>query len=140
MSSCCETWDNECFKKQSSGREVKLERYLTSTTQTCGLMSAISFNTRYLGMQSNNNNFTLAQKCLYDRASRTIFLLLRKCRKFMLPVDVQIDLFDKMIRVSTNEYFESMFVHNQHPTVRENLKYICHSYCQSSPNSSSSLK
>ena len=39
----------------------------------------------------------MAQKNLYDRASRAMFTLLRTCRQLSLPVDIQIDLFDKMI-------------------------------------------
>ena len=52
----------------------------------------------YLGLKINyNNKFSVAQKNLYDRASRAMFVLLRTCRQLSLPVDIQVDLFDKMI-------------------------------------------
>ena len=34
---------------------------------------------------------------LYDKASRALFGLLKKCRKLMLPLDIQIELFDRLI-------------------------------------------
>jgi hypothetical protein len=58
----------------------------------------VVFDVMYLGIQINyNNKFSVAQKNLYDRASRAMFALLRTCRQLSLPVDIQIDLFDKMI-------------------------------------------
>jgi hypothetical protein len=52
----------------------------------------------YLGVLLNyNNRFLVAQKHLYDKASRAKFALLKKCKKLMLPIDIQIELFDKMI-------------------------------------------
>ena len=44
-----------------------------------------------------NNKFNVAQKSLYDKASRAMFGLLKKCRKLMLPLDFQIALFDGLI-------------------------------------------
>ena len=53
---------------------------------------------QYLGIKLNyNNKFTVAQKNFYDRASKVMFSLLRKSRKLLLPIDLQLDLFDKMI-------------------------------------------
>ena len=58
----------------------------------------VVFDFQYLGLKFNfNNKFNVAQKCLYDKASRAMFMLLRQCKKLMLPFDVQIDLFDKLI-------------------------------------------
>ena len=52
----------------------------------------------YLGMRLNyNNRMKVAQKDMYDRASRAMFSLLKKCKKKNLPVDVTIDMFNKMI-------------------------------------------
>ena len=39
----------------------------------------------------------LAQKDLYDRASRAMFTLLRQCNRLNLPLDVSLDLFDSLI-------------------------------------------
>ena len=52
----------------------------------------------YLGIKLNyNNKFNVAQKDLYDRASRAMFALIKKSKILNLPVDVMIDLFDKTI-------------------------------------------
>ena len=39
----------------------------------------------------------VAQKDVYERASRAMFLLTKKCVTLHLPVDVMIDLFDKTV-------------------------------------------
>ena len=39
----------------------------------------------------------VAQKDLYDRASRAMFGLLKKCNMLDLPIDITIDLFDSTI-------------------------------------------
>ena len=52
----------------------------------------------YLGLRLNyNNRMFVAQRDLYDRASRAMFALLKKAKSLMLPVDLVIDLFDKTI-------------------------------------------
>ena len=52
----------------------------------------------YLGIRLNYNNIMkVAQKDIYDRASRAMFSLLKKGKQKNLPVDVMIDMFDKMI-------------------------------------------
>jgi len=52
----------------------------------------------YLGIRLNyNNRMKVAQKDIYDRASRAMFSLLKKGKQKNLPVDVMIDMFDKMI-------------------------------------------
>ena len=58
----------------------------------------VVFGFQYLGIHFNyNNKFNVAQKYLYDKASRAMFSLLKKCKKLMLPLDVRLDLFEKMI-------------------------------------------
>ena len=39
----------------------------------------------------------MAQKDLYARATRAMFMLLKKSYRLMLPLDVIIDLFDKTV-------------------------------------------
>jgi hypothetical protein len=52
----------------------------------------------YLGLKMNyNNKWHVAQRDLYNRASRAMFLLMKKCKDYMLPVDLVIDLFDKTV-------------------------------------------
>ena len=58
----------------------------------------VVFDFKYLGLIFNyNNKFSVAQKDLYDRASRAMFALLKRCRKLCLPLDIQLDLFDKIV-------------------------------------------
>ena len=53
---------------------------------------------RYLGIDfSSNGTFTKAKKAAYDKASRAMFSLLQTARRQNLPIDVVMDLFDKMV-------------------------------------------
>ena len=52
----------------------------------------------YLGLKLNyNNKLTVAQKDLYDRATRAMFALLKKSQIHNLPLDLVLDLFDSMV-------------------------------------------
>jgi hypothetical protein len=52
----------------------------------------------YLGIIFNyNGKPQKAVKRLFDQASKAMFGLLRKARKLSLPIDVQIELFDKLV-------------------------------------------
>ena len=58
----------------------------------------VVYDMPYLGVTFNyNNRYTIAQKALYDKANRAMFALLRRSRQLALPIDLQIELFDKMI-------------------------------------------
>ena len=58
----------------------------------------VVFEFQCLGVCFNyNNKCNIAQKSLYDKASRAMFGLLKKCRKLMLPLDIQTELFDRVI-------------------------------------------
>ena len=63
-----------------------------------GEMIDVVDNFSYLGLKFNHNNkMKIAQKDIYDRASRAMFALLKKCNTLNLPVDIILDLFDKTI-------------------------------------------
>ena len=52
----------------------------------------------YLGLKLNyNNKLVVAQRDLCERASRAMFMLLKKAKRLKLPVDLTIDLFDKTV-------------------------------------------
>ena len=52
----------------------------------------------YLGITLNyNNRFNVAQKDLFQRASRAMFALIKKSKNLHLPFDVILDLFDKTV-------------------------------------------
>jgi len=44
-----------------------------------------------------NGSFTKAKKCLHDQATRAMYALINKCKKLMLPIDIQLQLFDSMV-------------------------------------------
>ena len=63
-----------------------------------GRQVEVVYEYNYLGICMNyNNKFSVAQKQLYNKAARAMFSLITKCKKHMLPLDIRIELFDKMI-------------------------------------------
>ena len=53
---------------------------------------------KYLGIFfSENGNFSHCKELQKQQAERAMFCLLNKCKKLDLPIDVQIDLFDKIV-------------------------------------------
>ena len=53
----------------------------------------------YLGVLFNyNNKFNKAQKRLCTAGNRAMFSLLKKCRKLNLPIDIQLELFEKCVQ------------------------------------------
>jgi hypothetical protein len=58
----------------------------------------VIFQYKYLGTVFNyDNRFTQARKAQVTLANKAMFALLRKCRKLHLPIDIQLDLFEKCI-------------------------------------------
>lgn len=54
---------------------------------------------KYLGIFFNyNGSFKFAIEDFHNRASRTMFSLLCKCRKFDLPIDSRLELFDRLVK------------------------------------------
>ena len=54
---------------------------------------------KYLGIYfAKNGSFTLAKKSIAEQANKALFSLLRKARNLDLPYDIQLDLFNKMIK------------------------------------------
>ena len=55
-------------------------------------------NFKYLGIILKfNGNFDICRKTLKDQATRAMFSILSKGRRLSLPIDVQLDLFDKTV-------------------------------------------
>ena len=53
---------------------------------------------KYLGVKFNyNNKFKKAQQLQFLLANRAMFSLLRKCRQLNLPLDIQLELFEKCV-------------------------------------------
>ena len=53
---------------------------------------------KYLGVEfSANGTFTKTKKAAFDKASRAMFSLLQTARRQHLPIDVVMDLFEKMV-------------------------------------------
>ena len=59
----------------------------------------VVFSYTYLGVLFNyNNKFNEAQKNLCLSGNRAMFSLLKRCRKLHLPIDIQLDLFEKCVQ------------------------------------------
>ena len=59
----------------------------------------VVYDYAYLGILFNyNNKFNKAQKRLCIGDNRAMFSLLKKCRKLNLPLDIQLELFDKCVQ------------------------------------------
>ncbi len=59
----------------------------------------VVFSYTYLGITTNyNGKFKVTQKDLYDKASRAMFGLISKCRRLHLPLDIQMKLFDSVVK------------------------------------------
>ncbi len=53
---------------------------------------------KYLGVTLRcNGGFEVCQKILCQQGRRTMYSLIAKCRKFNLPVDFHLELFDAMV-------------------------------------------
>ena len=53
---------------------------------------------RYLGVTFDfNNKFNKCKSYLYDQASKAMYSVIQKAKKFQLPVDIMLDLFDKLV-------------------------------------------
>ena len=53
---------------------------------------------KYLGVTLNyNGSFKVCQENLCNQGRRTMYSLIAKCRKFNLPIDLQLELFDAMV-------------------------------------------
>lgn len=58
----------------------------------------VVFDYMYLGVKFNyNGKFTKAKTYVYERASRSMFALLKKASKLVLPIDIQLHLFDSVV-------------------------------------------
>ena len=58
----------------------------------------ITSDFKYLGLRlKHNGTCTLGVRELCKQASRAMFALISKCRKFDLPVDLQLELFDSLV-------------------------------------------
>jgi hypothetical protein len=58
----------------------------------------VVYSFTYLGLKLNyDNKFSVAQHDLFNRASRAMFALLKKCNRLSLPLELSVDLFDKIV-------------------------------------------
>ena len=99
MSKYCDKW---ALRMNSSKTKVlvfsrgKIQNL--PTLMYNGRRLEVVFGYQYLGLYFNyNNKFKVTQKHQYDKASRAMFSLIKKCKRLMLPLDIQIELFDRMV-------------------------------------------
>ncbi len=93
------TWKlivNETKTKVMIFGKTKVKKYLKFIFYDMEL--ELVHNFRYLGVIINfNGSFKLAITELKKQASRAMYALIGKCRKLGLPIDLQLELFDRMM-------------------------------------------
>ena len=78
----------------SKGKIRKIPTFYLNNSKLC-----VVFSYTYLGVSINyNGRFKIAQKDLYDKASRAMFGLIAKCRKLKLPIDISMKLFNSVVK------------------------------------------
>ncbi len=84
-------------------------------------------NYKYLGLIVNfNGSFKLAFTELKHQASRAMYALIGKCRKLGLPIDLQLELFDRMIVTIMLDDFEVRGPENYIGTEKLHLEFLKH--------------
>ncbi len=93
------TWKlivNETKTKVMIFGKTKVNKHLKFTYNDVEL--DIVHNFKYIGLIINfNGSFKLAITELKHQASRAMYARIGKCRKLGLPIDLQLELFDRMI-------------------------------------------
>ena len=63
-----------------------------------GSVLEVVSNFSYLGVVFNfNGKFSCCKRQLYNQAQKTMYAVLRKCRKMDLPIDIQLELFHRTV-------------------------------------------
>ena len=95
----CKNWDLKMNVSKtkvmifSRGKIRKLPDFFIN-----GQKVDVTFEFKYLGIKFNyNGSFLPAQKDLCNRANKAMFSLLKKIRSLMLPLDIQLELFEKTV-------------------------------------------
>ncbi len=84
-------------------------------------------NFKYLGLIINfNGSFKLAITELKNQASRAMYALIGKCRKLDLPINLQLELFDRMIVPIMLYGCEVLGPENYIETEKLHLKFLKH--------------
>ena len=96
----CETWKLQVNVSKTKivifGRG-KINKNIHFTFQNNELEIAESY--KYLGIYlSRTGTFTTAKKHIAEQANKALFSLLQKIRSLSLPYDIQINLFDKLVK------------------------------------------
>ena len=88
----------KCFKNKNSNIWTwKISKNIHFTFQNNELEIAESY--KYLGIYlSRTGTFAKAKKHIAEQANKALFSLLKKIRLLSLPYDIQIDLFDKLVK------------------------------------------
>ena len=78
-----------------SRRKVDASRYNFTYN---GKTLEITNDVKYLGLRlKHNGTCKIGVKELSRQASKAMFALISKCRKFDLPIDIQLELFDSLV-------------------------------------------
>ena len=100
MENYCEKWklDINCKKTKITIFSKEKCEVGNSNFQLKGENIEIVDEYKYLGVIMNyNGSFKMCQTQLCQQGRRAMYSLIAKCRKFDLPIDLQLELFDAMV-------------------------------------------
>lgn len=99
LSEYCDLWKLKVNSKKTKVTIFGRAKYRKQTQFWYkGETLEITDTYKYLGILFNyNGSFKVGMKELFDQSSRAMFSLPSKCRTLNLPIDIQMDLFDKTI-------------------------------------------
>ena len=105
-------------------RGKKKEKYLDSLLEKMNLKWLVNINScaSHLTLMENLRR---QKKPLVFKGNRAVFVLLRKCRHFELPVDIQLELSDILVKTYLFFYTAMKFGQKKVPILLK--KYICDS-------------
>ena len=100
MEAYCDRWklDINCRKTKVTVFTKRKDYLNNYNFQFKGEKIEIVNEYKYLGVTLNyNGGFKICQEYLCQQGRRAMYSLIAKCRKFSLPVDLQLELFDAMV-------------------------------------------
>ena len=89
---------SKCFKNKNSNIWTWKNKH-KHTFYISNNELEIAESYKYLGIYlSRTGTFAKAKKHIAEQANKALFSLLKKIRSLSLPYDIQIDLFDKLVK------------------------------------------
>ena len=95
----CKEWKLEINNDKTKVMVFTKERNINYTFTINGVQLEVVSEYKYLGILfSRSGSFSAAKVYIANKATRAMFSLLKKARDLLLPIDLQIELFQKTIK------------------------------------------